>query len=198
MQPQTLIFLGPQGSGKGTQVQLIQSHLSQKDSNRPVVLFEAGKSLRLFAEGSSYTQKLISASLLRGELQPAFVSTYLMSQTFIDLLQGNEHLLVDGFPRSHDQLPAFISAVKFYERENPTVLDIVIPEEESLQRLLKRGRSDDTEESIRERLRWSRESVAPVIEWFKENKEYRFIEIQGNRSIEDVHNDILHRLELTA
>ena len=196
MNQQTVIFLGPQGSGKGTQVQLFKKFLSENDAARTIVHVEMGAGLRKFGEGETYTHKLVHESLLRGELQPSFITGLVMSQILIDSMKGDEHLIFDGFPRSEVQLSDFNSAIEFYKRAQPTILNVTVPEEESIKRLLARGRSDDTEAAIRNRLSWSKAQVEPTIEWFRTHEPYRVIDIDGIGEVNDIQKRILEVLQL--
>lgn len=195
MNQQTLIFLGPQGSGKGTQVQLLKDFLAKQD-NRHIVYFTAGTALRAFTASEGYTQEKVTPLIASGKLMPTFITTSLFSQRLIGSMTGNEHLILDGFPRTLDQIPDLDTALKFYERKKPTVVYISLSDEAAKERLHKRGRTDDTEEGIEERLRWSHNEAAQVNNWFKNNPDYTFIEINGERSIEEVHQDVLKQLTL--
>jgi adenylate kinase len=199
MNQQTAIFLGPQGSGKGTQVQLFKKFLSENDSERPIVHMEMGAALRAFSsvENAGYTQDLVRASLARGEFQPAFISSYLMAQIFIEQMHGNEHFIVDGFPREPKQAAVFDTAMDFYKRNPRYILNVTVPEEESVRRLLARGRNDDTEAGIRERLRWNREQVMPMIEQYRSNPAYTVIDIEGVGDVQEIHQKILSALGLS-
>ena len=196
MQPQTIIFLGPQGSGKGTQVELLKTFLKNADPARTIAHLEMGAELRKFAGEGGYTQELTQGILDRGEMVPAFLSSHLMSKFLIGNLKGDEHLFVDGFPREPKQAAIFDTAITFYKRPNPTLLFVNISDNEAVVRLLKRGRHDDTEESIRNRLAWSREQVMPTIENYRANPLYRFVEINGEQTPEQVHADVLKALGL--
>jgi adenylate kinase len=114
----------------------------------------------------------------------------------MDNYSGQEHLIIDGFPRTADQVPALDSAFEFFDAKPITVVCINISDQEAVTRLLKRGRSDDTEESIRTRLQWSREQTMPNIEWFKKQSEYKVLEIDGERTVEEIQKDILAQLGL--
>ena len=187
----TLIFLGPQGSGKGTQIDLLKNFLSKNNSGRPIVHFEMGAGLRAFAAEGGYTQKLLDASLKRGDLQPSFITTYAITRFFVEQIKGDEHIIIDGYPRSFEQLGDFSSLMRFYGRERPTVFWIEISDETAVARLLKRGRNDDTETSIRSRLQWSREQSAPVLEKFRAMESCRVVVIDGDRPVEEVQQDIV-------
>lgn len=199
MDKQTLIFLGPQGSGKGTQIQLLKDYITAKDAARSIVHFEMGKQLRELATKDDYTGQLTNEILLAGGLIPYAISASLFAQYLMDTIAtGEEHLVIDGFPRTATQVPTLDSALtEFYKREMPTVVCINISDDEAVARLLKRGRHDDTEESIRTRLAWSRKDTMPNIEWFRSNPQYKVVDIDGERSVEEIHTDILEKLNLS-
>lgn len=198
MNKHTLIFLGPQGSGKGTQIQLLKDYIAAHDPARAIVHFEMGKQLRERATKDDYTGRLTNEILLAGGLIPYAISASLFAQYLMDSIQtGEEHLVIDGFPRTATQVPTLDSALtEFYKRDMPTVVCINISDDEAVTRLLKRGRHDDTEESIRKRLAWSRKETMPNIEWFRANPLYRVIDVDGERTVEEIHADILAKLNL--
>ena len=187
----TTIFLGPQGCGKGTQIQLLKDYIAKQDQT-PMVHFEMGKALRDRATKDDYTGVSTKDILAGGNLIPYVVSASLFALHLMDNIKtGKEHLFIDGIPRTAEQVPTVDSAMEFFKRERPTVVCINISDEEALKRLLARGRSDDTEDGIRKRLAWSREQTMPNIEWFKANPRYRVIDINGERPIEEVSADII-------
>ena len=192
----TVIFLGPQGSGKGTQVKILKDYLNDKDPGS-VLYFTAGTNLRSFAVGEGYTQEKIRPLITAGKLIPTFISTQLFSSRLIGGMHGEEHIILDGFPRTTDQLPDLDSAMQFYERKNITVLHIGLSDEEAKKRLAGRGREDDTAEGIEERLRWSHDEAEKVNEWFKINPAYAYIQINGEQSIDAVHADIVSALNIS-
>lgn len=196
MEQQTVIFLGPQGSGKCTQVQLLKEYLNKKDP-ASVLYFTAGTSLRAFAANEGYTQEHIRPLITSGKLIPTFITTSLFASRLIGGMHGEEHIILDGFPRTVDQTPDLDSALQFYERNNVTVLHISLSDEEAKRRMHGRGREDDTEAGIEERLRWSHDEAAKVNEWFKSNPRYRYVDIDGSQPIDKVHQDILAALNLS-
>ncbi len=196
MNQQTFIFLGPQGSGKGTHATELENDLKRLDPTRAVVHFEMGKNLRDLATRDTYTSKLMQQVISRGELVPFNISSSVFSNYLIQNLTGDEHLLIDGFPRSETQVEVVDTTMAFYGRQNPTVVHINISDEIGIERLLKRGRSDDTEETIRRRLAWSREEWGKILARLEKNPMYTIVEINGDQSIEAVHQEILSQLKL--
>lgn len=197
MQQHTVIFLGPQGCGKGTHAELLQAYLTRTDPGRSTLYFSAGKQLRALVEGQNYTAMLNRSIMEKGGLLPTFLSVYVFSEQLMHEMKGDEHLLIDGFPRTEDQVPILDSALRFYKRENVSIVYINISDDEAIERLLKRGRSDDTEEGIRQRLAWTREHMEPILSWFRNNPMYRVVEVDGDASIEEVHARIDRGLGLS-
>lgn len=196
MEELTVIFLGPQGSGKGTQVALLKEYITAHDT-RSIVYFTAGTGLRAFAAGEGYTQEKTRPLISAGKLIPTFITTEIFSSRLIGSMHGSEHIILDGFPRTIDQTPTLDTALRFYERKNVVVLSVTLSDRVARERLSKRGRGDDTEAGIEERLRWSHEEAATVGEWFQANPFYRFVEINGEQTVEEVHREVLSALGLS-
>lgn len=197
MDKQTLIFLGPQGCGKGTQSKLFEADLARLDPMREVVHFEMGKNLRELAHKDSYTGKLLKEVIAEGELVPFNISSCVFSGYLIEHLADNNHLIIDGFPRSEAQMQVLDTTMAFYRRDPVAVLYIDLPDEQGVERLLKRARADDTEGNIRKRLAWTREEWGNIRARFDANPIYKVVVINGTQSIEDVHREIISKLGLT-
>lgn len=187
--------MGLQGSGKGTQVELLEKSL-RSAGTLPVFHFATGSAFREFVTKEGYTQELVRETLDRGTLQPVFLSVWLWADAFVRTLTGNEHLIIDGFPRTLLQADVLDGALTFYKRERPVVLSLTLSESEAYKRLAGRARSDDTTAAIDARLAWYRESGLPVIEYYRSKQGYTFIEINGEQTVEEVHRDIVHALGL--
>ncbi len=196
VEQKTIIFLGPQGSGKGTHATMFEADLKRLDPARAVVHFEMGKNLRDLAARDTYTAGLLREVISRGELVPFNISSSVFSSYLIEHMRGDEHLIVDGFPRSETQMDVVDTTMAFYKRVSPTIVHIMISDEEGLKRLLKRGRSDDTEENIRKRLAWTRAEWAKIRARLEANPIYKIVEIDGDKTIDEVHAEILSKLDL--
>lgn len=195
MEKQTFIFIGASGSGKGTQVNLLKDELKKRDPNTPIFYLQTGQLFREFVNGDTYAAKAAREALQNGELLPGFVAMWMWSDVFLKNLRGDEHLFLDGSPRTVEEVHHLDIAMKFFRRPQPTVIYIKVSPEWSMQHMLERatkeGRADDTKESIAKRLSWFAEKVVPAINLYRRDRDYHFIEINGEQSIEDVHRDIV-------
>ena len=129
-----------------------------------------------------------------GLLQPEFISVNMWSNFLLKYMRPDCHLFVDGTPRKYHEAGAFDSAIEFYDRKNPIVILLNAPHDIVTERLLKRGRADDTHEGIKRRLAWFDTDVASCIEYYKKHPRYKIIEINGDQTIEAVHQDIIKTL----
>ncbi len=199
MELTTAILIGPSGCGKGTQAKLLVDYLHTHDTEHPTHYFQTGEKFREFMEGDSFTQHRIKEVLSRGGLAPGFLPIWIWGSLFIEGVTGNDHIVTDGFPRRAEESPILHTAFEFYGRKNPVVISFELPDEVIVERLVHgRKRFDDTPEKVAERLQWFRRDVSLAIRFFEEHPYYRVAHIDGSRSIEAVHEDILTALGLPA
>lgn len=196
MNTKTVIFIGPQGSGKGTQIEKLKTVLESRDRRR-VVDIQTGRRFRaLAATQETYAEDKIATSLGTGILQPDFITTVLWGKAMLDQLDDKSHLLIDGFPRTVGQVPDLEDAFHFFERGLVEVINIDTPEEIVRARMQERARADDTTDSIEERLRWYREDTLPVLDYYRSRPDTQVHDIDGRQDIEGVHTLILAALAL--
>lgn len=194
--PLTIIFIGPQGSGKGTQIEKMKAVLEAKDRRR-VVDIQTGRRFRsLAAKQETFAEDKVAATLAMGSLQPDFLVAVLWGQALVDQLDNKSHLLIDGFPRTVGQIPDLEDALHFFERTHVHVINLNTPEEVVRARMVERARADDTQDSIEERLRWYREDTLPVLEYYKKRSDTTVVSIDGTKTMDEVHQEILKALDL--
>ncbi|OIP77599.1 MAG: hypothetical protein AUK16_01535 [Parcubacteria group bacterium CG2_30_44_11] len=196
MQQKTIIFIGPQGSGKGTQIERMKAVLESNDRRR-VVDIQTGRRFRsLAAKQETFAEDKIAATMNAGTLQPDFLSAVLWGQAMVDQLDPKSHLLIDGFPRTIGQIPDLDDAFIFFERGIVDVINLETPEEVVRARMQSRARADDTAASIEERLRWYRDETLPVIAYYRKRNNTNVHDIDGTLSIDGVHEAIKTALGL--
>lgn len=198
MEPTTIIFIGPQGSGKGTQIEKLLAVISEKDPARRIVDIQTGRRFRaLSAKQETFAEKKVAETLDTGQLQPDFLTHILWGQAFLEQLDDKSHLVIDGFPRTSEQAQVLEQALDFFERETLHIINLDTPEDVVRKRMQGRARNDDTEDSIETRLRWYREDTLPVLDYYRVRPDTFVHDLDGTDSIEGVHEQILAALELT-
>lgn len=192
---QTFIFFGRSGSGKGTQAKLLIEYLNKNKDNGNLYI-ETGQHFRNFiAKDDNYLATLTRKVLDEGGLMPVFMPIWLWTGILVNNFKGTEDLILDGLCRRSDEVPVLDSAIKFLEIEKPNVIYINTSKDWSMKRLKERGREDDDkEEDMRRKLEWFDWQVVPAMSYFYESPDYNFIEIDGEQSIESVHNEIIKKI----
>lgn len=197
MKALTVIFVGPQGSGKGTQIEKLDKVMVERDPVRRVVDIQTGRRFRaLAAKSETFAEKKVARTLDTGVLQPDFLTHILWGEAMLDQLDPKSHLLIDGFPRTVTQAHVLDDAFLFFERNNIHVINLDTPEEVVRARMQSRARADDTKKSIEERLRWYREDTLPVLDYYRARPDVHVHDIDGMDTIDGVHEQILKALKL--
>jgi adenylate kinase len=193
-QPLSVLFFGSQGAGKGTQVKLLMEFL-RTNSSRGIIHIDMGNELRALRDGGTYSGKLTGSVIDAGHRMPDFMPIYLQTKKIVENLTGEEHIIADGLARGADQTRAFDDAMQFFGRTNFQIISIELSEESVMKRLLARGRNDDTEEAIKNRLGWYKTDVLPQLEMLKERGRPIHV-IDGEPDTETIHKNILAKLGL--
>ena len=154
-----LVLVGPPGAGKGTQAEFISGHFAIPHISTGDIFranLSAGTSLGVEAKG--YMDK--------GELVPDSLTTAMVKDRLAhdDISNG---FLLDGYPRTTGQAQALDAILSELGTPLDVVLEMQADEDEIVSRLLARGRSDDSEDVIRNRLKVYAEQTAPIISYYK-------------------------------
>jgi adenylate kinase len=152
------VLLGPPGAGKGTQaVKLAEKlevpHLSTGDLFRENI----GKGTELGLEAKRY--------LDAGDLVPSELTNELVDDRLSNPDTSNGFIL-DGYPRSVQQAKALDDMLERRGTRLDAVLEFRVSEQVLLERLKARGRADDTDEVILNRMKVYRDETAPLIEYY--------------------------------
>jgi adenylate kinase len=194
MVPQTFIFIGRSGCGKGTQAKLLIEKVKALDPVRPLYHLETGQRFREFIAQKGYTNDLARKIMEEGRRQPDFLAVWMWSHHFVEGLTEDMHLLVDGTPRSLNEAKILDNAMEFYHRDRPKVVHLKVSRTWSEKHLLARGRADDVHDDIKQRLNWYERDVEPAVEYYRTNADYDFIEINGEQSIDAVQQEMIEKI----
>ena len=185
---EVLIFLGPPGSGKGTQAQILTDNLNLNH-------LSVGDLLRENILNNTELGKLASNYVKSGELVPDELIIDLMDSyiTNIKNKTDNSGIILDGFPRTINQAIALENKIKQLNVSIKAVINLDIPDQKILNRLASRGREDDKPELIKNRLNVYRKQTEPLLEFYK--KRSLLDPINGDQAEVDVSNAIINILK---
>jgi adenylate kinase len=184
-----LLLLGPQGSGKGTQANLIADaydvpHVSTGEMLRGAIALEDDLGRRV--------QPIVDAGqLVPDELMVELVR-YRLGQD-----DARDGFVLDGFPRTLPQAAALDAVLRELGHDLDLVLELQVPEMISINRLLERavaeGRADDTPEAIRTRLALHARNAEALSEYYRARG--ILVGIHGDRDIPAVFAEIQQAIE---
>ena len=184
-----IVIFGAPGSGKGTQSERIVAkyginHISTGDVLRAEI--KAGTELGVTAKGY----------IDQGQLLPDELIIDILANT-LDSFKESKGVIFDGFPRTIAQAEALKKMLAERGQEVSIMLDLDVPEDELMTRLIKRGlesgRADENEETIKKRLVVYHSQTAPLIEWYKNDGKYQHI--HGSGTMEGIFAEIAEAID---
>ncbi len=177
-----LVLFGPPGAGKGTQARKISARYG-------IPHVSTGDILRAAVAAGTELGRQVQHTIARGELVPDDLIGRVVAERLGEE-DAKAGFLLDGFPRTLRQVEILDGILAGQGVGLDRVIYLVVPETVLVDRLLHReeGRSDDTPETIRERLRVYREQTEPVAKVYRERG--LLAEIDGVGTIEEVFSRI--------
>lgn len=171
-----LIFLGAPGAGKGTQAKTISDcfnipHISTGDMLR----FSVAQQTPLGVKAKAYMDK--------GELVPDALVIDLIRER-LGHPDAQSGWILDGFPRTVVQAQFLDDLLLEISQVYDLAINFDVPDDVLVERLLGRGRNDDTEDVIRRRLEVYHEQTSPLIDFYRARQ--KLVNVDGNVSMEEV------------
>ncbi|GAA5523292.1 adenylate kinase [Aliifodinibius salicampi] len=182
-----IIIFGPPGAGKGTQAKLISDEYN-------IPHLSTGEIFRSAIKNETPLGKEVKSILDTGDLVPDEKVVGLVEEE-LKKEKYEDGYVLDGFPRTVPQAKAFDKILKEKNKSLDAFLQLQVPEEELIDRILSRGegRSDDTPEKIKNRLNVYWEETQPVLNYYQEQDVVR--KVEGVGSIEEIFRRIKKALE---
>lgn len=183
-----LVIFGLPGGGKGTQGDLLTKRFSYHK-------LSTGELLRQQVKFNTSLGKIAKAHMDAGNLVPddviiAFVREQVAS------LGPTTSLLFDGFPRTIRQNEALEKMLTSVNRQIGGVIYLKAPEDVVVQRMLARGRTDDSEQAIRRRIHGYHRATKHLLEYYCQRG--LMSEVDGIGTPEEVHNRIVASVSLAG
>jgi adenylate kinase len=154
-----VVLLGPPGAGKGTQAQKLSEKLGIPQISTGELFRDNIKSgTKLGLEAKRY--------LDAGDLVPSDLTNALVEDR-ISQPDAADGFILDGYPRSVDQAEALRKMLDSRGTKIDAVVEFQVCEDELLKRLKDRGRADDTEEVIHNRMNVYRDETQPLLDYYR-------------------------------
>lgn len=184
-----VVIFGAPGSGKGTQSERIVAKYG-------INHISTGDVLRAEIKNGTELGKTAKGYIDQGQLIPDALMIDILASVF-DSFQESRGVIFDGFPRTIAQAEALKKMLADRGQKVAVMLDLEVPEEELMVRLIKRGqesgRADDNEETIKKRLQVYHSQTAPLIDWYKNEGQYRHI--NGLGTMDGIFADICQAID---
>jgi adenylate kinase len=164
-------LLGPPGAGKGTQAGRLAEKLGiPQISTGELFRRNIDKGTKLGLEAKRY--------LDAGDLVPSDLTNQLVDDRLADADAANGFIL-DGYPRSLEQAKALHEMLQRRGTDIDAVLELKVSQEELFQRLKGRGRADDTDDVILNRMKVYRDETAPLLEYYSGESKLKTVDAVG-------------------
>ena len=184
-----IVIFGAPGSGKGTQSERIVEKYG-------INHISTGDVLRAEIKNGTELGKTAKGYIDQGHLIPDELMIDILASVF-DSFKDSKGVIFDGFPRTIAQAEALKKMLAERGQDVSIMVDLDVPEEELMVRLIKRGkdsgRADDNEETIKKRLHVYHSQTAPLIDWYKNEKKYQHI--NGLGTMEGIFADICEAVD---
>ncbi|KAA1248526.1 adenylate kinase [Mycobacterium simiae] len=154
-----VVLLGPPGAGKGTQAEKLAEKLG-------IPQISTGELFRRNIEQGTKLGIEARRYLNAGNLVPSELTNQLVDNRLDDSDAANGFIL-DGYPRSVEQATALHEMLQRRGTDIDAVLEFRVSEEVLLERLKGRGRADDTDDVILNRMKVYRDETAPLLEFYR-------------------------------
>jgi adenylate kinase len=178
-----LLFIGPPGAGKGTQAQRVAERLG-------IPHVSTGEMFRHHVGEGTDLGRQVKAIMEAGDYVPDSITVEMLRER-ISRPDASHGFILDGFPRTEPQVAALDSLIG--ESGLDRVVLFEVDEDELVQRMMSRGRADDTEETIRNRFKVYGEQTEPILDIYR--RRGIVVEVDGIGEMDEITDRVLAAVE---
>lgn len=170
-----IIFMGVAGAGKSMQGRKLADELG-------LPWVSTGEFLRMLISGEE-RKDMVAGKLLDDD------EIIRLVQKVFTVINTDEEFILDGFPRTAAQADWLLSQIKHGQLPLTAVIHLTATQDVVKQRLLQRGRQDDTDEAIVARFQEYEQNIVPILDQFKAAGA-KVCDIDGDKDVAEVHDAI--------
>ena len=174
-----LLFVGPPGAGKGTQAGRVAERLG-------IPHVSTGEMFRHHVDGRTDLGRQVKAIMEAGDYVPDSITVAMLEER-IAQDDARDGFILDGFPRTLPQVSALDALIG--EAGLDRVVLFEVDEDVLAERMLARGRDDDTEETIRNRFKVYQEQTEPLVSLYRQRDVV--VEVDGMGEMDEVTERVL-------
>jgi adenylate kinase len=178
-----LLFIGPPGAGKGTQASRVAQRLG-------IPHVSTGEMFRYHVSAGTELGLRVDSIMKAGDYVPDEITVEMLGER-ISQPDAADGFILDGFPRTAGQVDALDGLIGRDGLDAVVVFEV--DEGESVDRMLGRGRPDDTEDTIRNRFKVYQEQTEPLLEIYGERG--LLVHVDGLGEVDEVTERVLSALE---
>lgn len=192
--PLNIILLGDPAAGKATQSALLVKKYRLYD-------FDMGRELRTLSRVSPALNRKLKITYDKGKLTQTKIVRKILHDRINNVLSA-KGILFDGHPKMLGEAKLAVKWLKLRHRTDPVVIYLSIPLEETVRRMADRReyfkgkfsrRTDDTNEALKNRVRYYRRNISQVLKFFESR--YPYTKVSGMGTVSQVHKRIAEAIE---
>jgi adenylate kinase len=180
-----LLFIGPPGAGKGTQASRVAERLG-------IPHISTGDMFRHHVSSGTDLGLQVDAIMKSGEYVPDEITVSMLRERLAEP-DAQAGFILDGFPRTAGQVEALDGLIGEDGLDHVVVLEV--DEDELVERLLARGRADDTDATVRNRFAVYQDQTAPLLNVYRGRGS--LVHVSGMGPMDEVTERILSALAPT-
>lgn len=181
-----LLFIGPPGAGKGTQADRVAERLG-------IPHVSTGDMFREHVSRGTELGEKVEKIMAAGDYVPDEITVQMLEER-ISRPDASEGFILDGFPRTPGQVDSLDGLIG--EDGLDKVVVFRVDRDELTERMLERGRADDTADTIKNRFNIYVEQTKPILDIYEERGVT--VEVDGDGEMDEVTDRVMEAIDATS